>query len=173
MRPHSTNSAIPFHLLLNAVLGLFLCSCSGIGFHRAWKKANAEPPADPFCGQWQGTWLSEFNQHNGKLRCVVSPPESPGEPHHFHYHATWMRILSGSYRARHTITPSGTSKWTLKGQHQMPGWAGGLYTYEGQLSPTSFNATYRCALDHGTFTLSRPESPLPSEKALAKPPPAP
>jgi hypothetical protein len=52
----------------------------------------------------------------------------------------------------------------------MPSWAGGLYTYQGQLSPTNFNATYKCAIDHGTFTLSRP---LPAKKILAKSPPAP
>lgn len=157
-------------LLFAALIGLSLPSCTSPGFQRAWKQAATLPQSDPVCGQWLGTWQSDANQHHGNLRCIVTPPKSPGQPHQFHYHATWMRFLSGTYRAQHSVTPSGKSTWTLAGQHQMPSWAGGLYTYQGQLSPSNFTANYKCELDHGTFTLSRP---LPPNKKLAKSPPAP
>lgn len=172
MRPPTTLSLLtPFRLLLTAILGLCLSSCVSPRFQRAWNQAATQPPqADPFCGQWQGTWQSQANHHHGKLRCVVSPPQSPGQDHQFYYHATWMRFLSGGYRTKHTLTPSSKSTWTLAGQHQMPDWAGGLYTYKGQLSPSNFTTTYQCELDHGTFTLSRPLTPL--KKKLAKSPAA-
>lgn len=171
MRPQFTNRLqIALRLLLTAFLGLSVSSCLSPSFQRAWNQAASQPQADPVCGQWLGAWQSQANHHHGNLRCIVSPPKSPGQPHHFRYHATWMRFLSGAYRAQHSVTPSSPSKWSLAGQHQMPSWAGGLYTYKGHLSPTNFTATYHCKLDHGTFTLSRPLSP---KKKLAKSPPSP
>lgn len=169
MPPNSLRSSLNLtRLLLPAVLGLLLSSCSGPAFNRAWKQAQHQPPADAVCGQWTGTWKSDFNGHHGKLQCVVTPPAKPGQPHGFFYRATWMRILSGAYRAEHTVKPAGKAAWTLSGSHEMPSWAGGLYTYEGKLTPETFTARYECEIDHGTYALSRPESAAAANKTLAK-----
>jgi hypothetical protein len=162
----------PFRLLcrqlLPGMLALLLTSCSGPAFQRAWKQAQSQPPADPVSGPWIGTWKSDSNGHQGQLQCVVTPPDKPGAPHQFYYRATWMRFLSGAYRAEHQVKPSGKSAWKLSGQHRMPAWAGGLYTYEGNLTPESFSARYECEIDHGTYTLQRPESTATPNNTLAK-----
>ena len=155
-------------LTLTVMMGFLLASCSGPAFSRAWKEAQKQPSTDPICGQWTGTWQSEVNGHHGSLQCVVSPPSAPGQPHDFFYRATWKRILSGSYRAKHKVEPSGQSTWTLSGEHQMPSWAGGLYTYKGRLTPETFSATYDCNLDRGTYSLRRLDSNAPLKNTLAK-----
>ncbi len=140
-----------------ALLLLFQTSCAGPSFRKAWKAAAKAPASadDGVAGRWQGTWLSDANGHHGKLRCVVTAPESPDGPHRFFYHATWMRVLSGAYRADHQVKPDGRSGWTFTGEHQMPRWAGGLYQYEGTVQGDSFEAAYRCALDRGNYRLTR------------------
>jgi hypothetical protein len=154
---------------LPALAFLFLLpSCSGPSFHRAWKAAAASAPADPVSGRWEGTWQSRVNGHHGRLQCVVTPPDQPGGPHLFHYRATWMRFLSGSYRAAHSLTPSGKNTWSLSGSHALPAWAGGLYQYQGSLAPDSFSASYECEIDRGTYTLKRPPAPSSVQNTLAK-----
>ncbi len=142
--------------LLLPLLLVLLSSCAGPGFNRAWKKAGSMPE-DGVSGRWEGTWLSDANGHHGKLRCIVTPPETPGGPHEFYYHATWMRVLSGAYRADHQVKPAGRGRWTFTGEHEMPSWAGGLYRYDGRISGGTFEADYRCRIDRGTYQLQRPK----------------
>lgn len=136
------------------LLACLLSSCAGPGFNRAWKNAGSLPN-DGVCGRWEGTWLSDVNGHHGRLRCVVSPPAEPNGPHQFFYHATWMRVLSGSYRAGHLVKPAGRERWTFTGEHRLPSWAGGLYHYEGSIQNGRFEATYHCELDRGHYHLHR------------------
>ncbi len=145
--------------LLPVLLLPLLVSCAGPSFHRAWKKA-ANTPSDDVNGRWQGTWSSDTNGHHGRLRCVVTPPETPGGPHQFFYHATWMRVLSGAYKAGHQVQAAGRGRWNFSGEHQMPNWAGGLYRYEGTIENDQFQAKYRCKIDRGTYRLTR----VPPEK---------
>lgn len=146
-------------VLLLPLLSLLLSSCAGPAFHRAWREAGNQP-AEGVVGRWEGTWTSEANSHHGKLRCVVSAPGKPGEPHQFYYRATWMGVLSGSYRAPHQVKADGKERWTFSGEHKMPDWAGGLYRYEGTIEGDQFQADYRCRLDHGSYKLTR----VPSKK---------
>ena len=145
---------VVFRLML-VLTALLSVSCTGPSFHRAWRAAKSSPQADPVCGRWQGEWRSEANGHHGKLQCVVTPPAQPGEPHEFYYRATWQRILSGPYRAKHQVKPAGPDKWTLSGEQTLPAWAGGRYEYRGTLTPDTFSATYQCAIDRGTYQLRR------------------
>jgi len=138
-------------------LGVLVCltSCSGPGFAKSWHRAKAVTSAHGVEGAWEGHWKSDFNEHRGRLFCAVAAAESPDQPHSFHYRATWMRILSGSYRAHHRVTSKGCDQWSFVGTHQMPAWAGGLYHYDGLIQEDTFTAKYRCEIDHGTFTMSR------------------
>ena len=138
-----------FILLLTALL----TSCSA-GFRREWNTALKTGPQPGVAGAWEGTWKSHVNGHHGRLRAVVSAPKNDTGDHDFHYHATWARILSGGFRAEHRVTPlrGGSS---FKGSHQMPDWAGGLYTYEGTVKGDSFEACYECAKDKGVFSMRR------------------
>lgn len=82
-------------------------------------------------------------------------PSKNSDAYCFHYRATWMKILSGSYKAMHNVQKKKDGSYIFKGDHQMPDWAGGLYHYEGTIKGDEFNARYKCAKDHGTFTMKR------------------
>jgi len=140
---------IPHFILL-----CLLSSCSS-AFHREWKAAVKAGPASNVEGAWEGTWASASNGHQGKLRCVVGPAKNAQGDHAFHYHATWMRILSGAYRADHRVVSSRKGESTFTGKHEMPKWAGGLYTYSGTTVGDSFSACYECAIDKGSYQMQR------------------
>jgi|GEM_PF-418324 len=172
-------AALPFlfHLttmkrafLLRLALGLILTSClpsCSSGFRSAWKAGgyvispnsmittqeslqNQLPP-----GKWEGTWHSDANGHQGTLRCVTSSAFNIQGDHEFFYRATWKKILSGSYKAVHTVKKQKDGTYTFKGTHKMPKSLGGLYQYEGTIKGDEFNACYQCSMDKGTYTMKR------------------
>lgn len=141
------------HAFTALLLSLLLASCS-TGFRREWRQAVAAGPQPGAAGAWEGTWRSHVNGHHGRLRAVVSPPKNSVGDHDFHYHATWAKILSGSYRAGHRVTPSKHGS-AFEGQHRMPNWAGGLYRYEGRIHGDLFEACYSSGKDRGVFSMKR------------------
>ncbi|MFC5454015.1 hypothetical protein [Prosthecobacter fluviatilis] len=144
-------SAILLRLALGLIFLTTLPSC-GFAFRSAWKKAPATTGAE---GKWSGTWHSDATGHQGTLRCVVSAPVDKKGGHEFFYHATWKKILSGSYKATHTVQKQKDGTYTFKGEHKMPDWAGGLYHYEGTIKGNDFNACYQSSMDRGTYTMKR------------------
>ncbi len=78
-------------------LACLLSSCS-LSFKKEWKTALKTGPQAGIEGAWEGTWNSESSGHHGRLRSVVGPAKNQEGDHSFHYHATWAKILSGSYR---------------------------------------------------------------------------
>lgn len=140
-------------LLLLSLTALLLSSCSS-GFRRDWKAALQKGPSTGVAGAWEGSWKSEVNGHHGRLRCVVGPAKNAEGDHCFHYHATWAGILSGAYAADHRVV-AGKKESTFTGQHDMPQWAGGRYTYSGTVKGDDFSACYQCAKDKGTFQMRR------------------
>lgn len=142
-----------YRFLIAAVACSLLASCS-MSFNREWKEALKAGPKPGVEGAWRGTWNSEATGHHGDLRCVVGPRKSQAGAHDFHYYATWGGFLSGGFRAEHQVTPNKKGA-TFKGQHQMPEWAGGLYNYDGSVTGDDFHADYKCALDHGTYSMKR------------------
>ncbi len=147
---------------VSAAALLMLASCSG-GFNREWRQALAEgkgtSPRD-LTGPWQGAWRSEVNGHHGELRCIVSRARAAGEAdstnrHRFHYHATFMKVLSATYDVTHEVKQS-KDGFVYAGDQKISGMGGGLYHYEGKGTPERFNATFRSESDHGVFELRRP-----------------
>ncbi len=146
--------ALLLRLILGLILTTFLPSC-GFEFRSAWKKAPVTSGVD---GKWEGTWLSEATGHHGKLSCVVlapNPKTTKTTSHEFFYHATWKNLLSGSYKAVHTVQKKKDGTYTFTGEHKMPDWAGGLYQYGGTIKGDEFKACYRCSMDNGTYTMKR------------------
>jgi hypothetical protein len=86
---------------------------------------------------------------------VVSEVKNKQGDHEFFYHATWKKILSGSYKAVHTVKKQKDGTYTFKGEHKMPDWAGGLYQYEGTIKGDEFKACYSSSMDKGTYTMKR------------------
>lgn len=155
--------------LLTTALAAVLClsSCS-IGYNREWAKATREAAAHAptdMTGPWIGTWRSEVNGHNGELRCIVSATakdgaakgsdSQPGQTHRFHYHATFMKILSATYDVNHQIHRT-TDGYTFSGDQEIYGKGSGIYHYEGRATPQIFHATFRSEHDHGVFEMKRP-----------------
>ncbi|WP_009961728.1 hypothetical protein [Verrucomicrobium spinosum] len=146
-------------LLILALSASLLSSCS-LGYQSDWNKAAARdtqnPPKD-LTGAWEGLWYSRHNGHHGKLKAIVTPVEEQGKntAYDFRYHATWARVLSGGYTARHLVDRRGR----VTGQQDLGALVGGVYHYEGKATPAEFKATYRCNIDNGVFELQRPASP--------------
>ena len=142
------------HFFLICILASSLSNCS-IGFHQQWHEAAAlSPKPKDARGAWVGTWRSEVSGHHGDLKAVVTaaPSESPPHDFNFRYHATYAKILSGSFTTTHHVDDSGK----LTGSEDLGSFAGGVYRYEGMVTPTEFRATYTSAKDHGVFEMKRP-----------------
>jgi hypothetical protein len=142
---------------------LMLANCSA-GFNHEWQAALESGKGSPrhdLTGPWQGTWRSEVSGHHGELRCIVSRTDqgtragAEGQTYRFHYHATFMNILSGTYDVMHVVRRH-DGKFVFRGDQKLAGTGGGLYHYEGSGTPSQFSATYRSQSDHGVFELRRP-----------------
>jgi hypothetical protein len=145
--------------LLNlAVLFSVLLLCGGCSFSRAWNQAGrTPPPADSIEGRWEGRWLSEHNGHTGRLRCVLtrSGDRTSTNTYTAHFRATYWKIFWYSYKAEFPFEPR-EGVWHFQGDENLGWLAGGIYHYEGRVSPTNFHSTYRSKYDHGTFEMCRP-----------------
>lgn len=152
-----------FHVIMNQrffkslflpVLASLLLSSCGMGFQKKWNEASAKPvPTNSIEGRWEGTWLSSFNGHTGKLLCVVGP-ENPGNTRDFYYFATWGKIFRGSFHAVHEVSEH-NGVTTIKASHDIG--KRGTFRAEGTITPTEFKATYRAAGDNGNLVLKRPQ----------------
>lgn len=145
-------------LLMAALTASVLSSCS-LGYQSDWKKAaahDAQHPPKDLTGAWEGRWYSLKNGHHGRLKAIVTQGEEQGKNtvYDFRYHATWARVLSGGYSARHLVDRRGK----VTGRQDLGPLVGGVYHYEGKASPAEFKATYRCNIDNGVFELHRPAS---------------
>jgi hypothetical protein len=147
------NRCFPF--LFFIFLASSLSSCS-IGFNKQWHEAaSLLPKPKDASGAWVGTWRSEVSGHHGELKAVVTATPSKSAPHDltFRYRATYAKILSGSFTTIHHVDGPGK----LTGSEDLGSFAGGVYRYEGKVTPTEFKATYTSAKDHGVFEMKRPQ----------------
>ena len=138
---------------LGLAIGVIASGCSS--FNREWKAAARNPPAAGSVeGRWEGTWRSDANGHNGRLRCVLT--RSGEDKWRAAFHAKFMKIFSYSHVT--TLTGRETNGAVeLRGEAKLSKLAGGLYKYEGRVTPTEFRSTYKSKRDHGTYQMTRPE----------------
>ena len=132
-------------------LGGMASGCST--FNREWKAAAvAADPANDISGRWQGSWLSDANQHTGKLRCLVTKLDN--HKYRARYHAIYWKILRFSYTVDLNAEER-MGRYEFKGSADLGKLAGGVYSYEGHATPTNFFSTYLSKYDHGTFQMTR------------------
>lgn len=136
------------------LLGLLFLLTGCSSFNREWKAAAKSPQPDGIEGAWDGTWLSDHNGHNGRLRAIITRTE--GDGYHARFHATYMRILTFGQAVDLRVKQEGTN-FVLSGTADLGKGYGGVYTYEGNSSPEAFYSTYECSIDHGTFRMKRPD----------------
>lgn len=124
-------------------------------FEKDWQHATLDAPSKPGnpAGPWRGTWLSQKMGHTGDLRCLVTE-KSPNE-YEFRFKATYWKLFRYSYIVNMT-THCTAEGCTFQGKENLGCLAGGVYSYEGVIGTNSFNATYQCKYDHGTFQMQRP-----------------
>ncbi|MBA4147552.1 MAG: hypothetical protein H0X66_05510 [Verrucomicrobia bacterium] len=134
-----------------ALLLPFVTGCSS--FHRDWRKAAKTEPVE-IEGRWEGTWTSDASGHTDKVRCLLTPISE--NTYEARFHAKYRKILSFGYTA--TFTGQHTNDvFYFSGDADLGRLAGGIYTYEGRVSPRNFFSTYNSKYDHGTFEMGRPD----------------
>jgi hypothetical protein len=136
-----------------SLLALLLCGCSV--FNRDWKRASAQGiQPNSAEGPWEGRWISETNGHSGNLRCLMTRVSD--SEYRARFRATYANVLHFSYTVPLEMH-SHFDGWEFNGEANLGKLAGGIYYYEGRVSPTNLFSTYRSKYDHGTFELQRPE----------------
>jgi hypothetical protein len=98
-----------------------------------------------------GEWKSTRGTHHGRLDCVFTKDK----PAHYtaDFHAHWHG-LSSSYTVPFATTPA-RDGLHFRGQQDLGLIQGGVYKYEGVVTPTKFRAHYDSWYDTGVFELQR------------------
>jgi hypothetical protein len=103
-------------------------------------------------GRWEGEWRSNKNNHHGRLRCVIHGFGNGAYAAHFK--ATYWKVLRFSY----VVGLQGertNNVFRFHSEVDLGKLAGGVYEYEGTVTPVRFSSTYRSRYDHGTFEMKR------------------
>ncbi len=131
-------------------VAIFVCTgCSS--FNRDWRKMPPEV-SSYIEGRWEGTWQSDSPGHAGRLRCLLTKVEEG--KYEAKFHAKYKKVLGFGYTA---ILDGNTEAELFKfsGEADLGKLAGGIYRYDGKISPTNFFSTYKSKYDNGTLTLRR------------------
>jgi len=154
MRPPGFNRGrYHFTFLLSVSLTLLTGGCSS--FNHDWKQAGTTAVStNQIEGRWEGYWLSAKNGHTGKLRCLASKIDD--RQIRARFKATYWKLFRIGYEVTLNTEPQPESTVRIQGENDLGWWGGGVYHYEGAITPTNFSATYRSKYDHGTFEMKRP-----------------
>jgi len=135
------------------VVALILCGCSS--FNRDWEKAKVLPSSEnSMAGPWEGTWSSDVNHHNGRLRCLMTPETN--SVYRARFRATYGKFFWFNYEVPMEVQPH-FGGWEFNGEADLGKMAGGAYYFEGRATTTNLTSTYRSSSDRGMFELKRPE----------------
>jgi hypothetical protein len=148
----------PTLLLAAGLACLSLTGCTD--FKNAWEEQlkKPRPVYTDLTGPWEGTWKSDVNGHNGKLRCIITKQKDGA--YEFHYWAQWQKVLSGSFKQNYAVEVDKAKPGTFRfeGARDL-GKMGGKFTHKGVATATTLKATYDSEMgDKGVFELTRPKS---------------
>ncbi|MBM79770.1 MAG: hypothetical protein CMJ78_04165 [Planctomycetaceae bacterium] len=131
---------------------LVLSGCCS--FEREWRNCQSyAQDSDGLAGCWEGTWLSDYNGHNGRLRAVITKQDE--HTYHANFKATYWGFIPFQFDLPMHVQEheDGTS---FEGTIDLGLLAGGDFSYSGQADATQFSANYQAAKDYGTFIMTRP-----------------
>ncbi len=154
--------------LVTAALALHGCGQEQAGPEAVDPVATPGPGAsdangpDLLAGAWEGSWKSHGIHGGGKLTCTI---RRHGE-----------RVYLASFVARYggglfsqsfpdvrlnvrRITPA---RWEFSGRKDLGMFSGGVYTFEGYVTPGRFHSDYAASLDDGVFKLEQKDLLLPA-----------
>lgn len=122
-------------------------------FEREWRNAQSYAyPANEVAGVWEGTWHSNHNGHEGKLRAIIT---KEGENYyHAHFKATWAHVIPYEFELPLTTCHENGCD-NFNGAADLGWLAGGNYTYAGQACGCQFEASFCAPNDYGTFSMTR------------------
>ncbi len=141
--------------MLLGAMSLALSSCTS--FDRQWAESLRSGSSDSAAptGCWTGRWKSESTGHTGQLRCIISADSRDTRACHCLYHATWGKLLSGSFRVDAKLDKRSAQEWKIRGQRDLGVLLGGTFTQEGIISQDQFRSHYNSKLDHGVLEMTR------------------
>ncbi|MDF1738096.1 MAG: hypothetical protein P1U86_02960 [Verrucomicrobiales bacterium] len=147
---------ITIYRILPVLAALSLCSC--MTFEQEWSQAvsayQSGKTASPE-GPWIGDWTTVTNGHEGDLRAIVSKSKSKPDEYEFRYHATWKKILSGSYKVSFPVRKRGSS-YLVDGGKDLGLF--GDFGHKATITGNTFKATYSNDREElGEFRMTRPE----------------
>lgn len=139
-------------------LALSACASS---FERDWKTAAqrvaVSQKGDPFGGAWDGVWTSEKHRlpsgkdAGGRLRCIFTKMD---ERHYqARFSAGWLIFTTNYESTFETQLRDGVL--TFRGEHDLGAIFGGVYRYDGRVTPQHFSAGFTAKSDHGRFEMNR------------------
>lgn len=144
--------------LLVAALGLVGCS----SFEREWRDAQSYRGAgrDRFAGPWEGQWISSRHGSppkpvGGRLRCILRPVDTA--IYQAHFKANWHGLAT-TYKVDFRMDPR-DGELRFLGGYDLGPLAGGVYRYDGRVTPARFESSYDSSYDTGRFEMRRPQSP--------------
>jgi hypothetical protein len=115
---------------------------------------------DLLAGAWAGSWKSHGIHGGGKLRCTIRRQSETV------YLASFVAKYGGGLFSQsfpdvpldvRRITPA---RWEFSGSKDLGMFSGGVYTFEGHVTPGRFHSDYEASLDDGVFKLERKAPPL-------------
>ena len=146
-------------ILLVLCAPVLLGSCATSAYRSAWAQYEVDDEPIGLAGRWEGTWKSDWNGHEGKLRCLMTPIEEPegGEGgYSAWFHSTFAVVLSFQYETVFTVVDASSGLLRFQGQEDLGSVAGGVYRYDGTVEGDRFHATYTAENgDHGVFEMRR------------------
>ncbi len=143
-------------LIMLFTTAVFAVGCSS--FDRAWEKA-LEVDFKGVEGRWIGSWYSDYNQHNGPLRCLITKRDDGDDVYHTRFHAKyklWFLTINYPYDMDMTIKQY-KGMFDFHGEADLGWLAGGVYKYDGNGTVDNIKMNYRANIDFGTFKLERPQ----------------
>ena len=143
-------------LIMLVAAAVFAVGCSS--FNRDWEKASGVD-FKGVEGRWIGSWYSDYNQHNGPLRCLITKNDGENDVYHTHFHAKYkLGFLTINYPYDMDMTiKQNKGMFNFNGEADLGWLAGGVYKYDGNGTVDNIKMNYRANIDFGTFKLERPK----------------
>jgi len=135
-----------FIFLLPVVLALAGCETT-----RDQSQQNAAGRSGIFPSRWDGEWRSaKHHGMHGRLRCLLTKVDD--RHYRAQFHANWL-VFTSSYTV--VLETNRTDNVLhLRGKHELRGFGGATYRYEGTVTGSRFTANYDSSYDRGTFVMA-------------------